>query len=134
MMFRRPVRLRFLAGLVLGAAMLSVQAQPTEAYRAITAKELLAGFMDGGLAAWLEDPVQRASLSTFIATAYVLGVADSVSGSVWCPGDQMQTPAMLEPVLDYLADVPQDRQDVNAATIVAQALGKAYPCVPVIGQ
>lgn len=134
MKFRRPMRLRSLAGLVLGASMLSVQAQPSDAYRAITAKELLAGFMEGGLASWLEDPVQRASLSTFIATAYVLGVADSVSGSAWCPGDQMQTPAMLEPVLDYLADVPQDRQNDRAAKIVAQALSKAYPCVPVIGQ
>lgn len=128
MRFRHRIPYRNLAGLVLALSAMAAQAQQPEVYRPITAKELLAGFMEGGLATWIQDPVQRSSLSTFMATAYVLGTADSVKGQQWCPGQDVRMETFSERVMDYLADLPQARQEESAAKIVAEALGKAYPC------
>lgn len=128
MMFPRHIPHRRLAGLLLALSAITAQAQQPDVYRPITAKELLAGFMEGGLAPWVQDPAQRASLSTFMATAYVLGAADSAKGRQWCPVQDARVSVLLDPVMDYLADLPSARQDEDAAKIVVEALGKNNPC------
>ncbi|MGE8615565.1 MAG: hypothetical protein ACN6PF_24940 [Achromobacter veterisilvae] len=93
MMLRSQNMRRGLAGLSLVLSTMAAQAQQSEVYRPITAKELLAGFMEGGLASWVEDTAQRSSLSTFMATAYVLGTADSVKKHQWCPEQDVRIDA-----------------------------------------
>jgi len=102
--------------------------QPPDIYRPVTAGELYSGIMEGGLAPWVQDPAQRTALSTFMATAYVMGTADSVRGKKWCPGQHVHIQVLTDTVLDYLADLPRSRQAEDAATIVAEALGRSYPC------
>ncbi|MEH2921333.1 Rap1a/Tai family immunity protein [Samsonia erythrinae] len=115
--------------LVLSAlAATPVVAQSSGIYHPITARELYLGIMEGGLASWVQDPAQRSALSTAMATAYVLGTADSQRDKKWCPNQRVHIQAMTETVLDYLADLPQNRQEEDAATIVSEALGKSYPC------
>jgi len=63
-----------------------------------------------------------------MASSYILGVADNARGKRWCPTPGLDGRVMSEAVLGYLADLPKARQSENAATIVAEALGKAYPC------
>jgi hypothetical protein len=128
MMLRSHNMRHGLAGFSLVLCTMAAQAQQSEVYRPITAKELLAGFMEGGLASWVEDPAQRSSLSTFMATAYVLGTADSVKGHQWCSEQDVRIDALSAAVMDYLADLPQTRHQESAAKVVAEALGKAYPC------
>lgn len=128
MVTRRPTLHRHLAALALVLATVPAAAQQAQAYRPVTAKDLLAGIMEGGLASWVQDPVQRTALSTYMATSYILGVADNAKGKRWCPTPGLDGRVMSEAVLGYLADLPKARQSENAATIVAEALGKAKPC------
>lgn len=102
-----------------------VEQQP---YRAITAKELLGGVMDGSLAAWVKDPAQRTMLSTLMATSYILGSADSRKDIAWCPPKDLPIEAVSQKVLDYLADLPPAKQEENASRMVTEGLSKAYPC------
>lgn len=119
---------RYLAGLGLALCMMPVHAQQPDVYQTLTADDLLGSFLDGRLAAWVEDPAHRTMLSTSMGTAYVLGTADSVKGEAWCPQPDARIQAFTEVVLDYLADLPEARLSENAAKIVAEGLGKAYPC------
>jgi len=130
---RHPAWRRRLAVLALAPAVAAAPAAaqpPEEAYRPITAAELYAGIMEGGLASWVRDPAQRTTLSTAMATSYILGVANSAQDSQWCPAAGLGVAAMAATVLDHLADLPQGRQQESAAAVVAEALGKTYPCRP----
>ena len=119
---------RYLAGFALILAAFSATAQQPEAYRHVKAGELYAGIMEGGLASWVQDPAQRTMLSTAMATSYMLGVANSTQNTQWCPKDMVEVQVISGAVLDYLADLPENRHSENAATVVGEALGKRYPC------
>ncbi|HYG44625.1 MAG TPA: Rap1a/Tai family immunity protein [Bordetella sp.] len=110
--------------LVAGAA----AAQQPAPYHPITAQDLYAGIMDGGLASWVEDPAQRTMLSTLMATSYILGIADTTNGKQWCPSSTLDMEEMPAPVLDYLAHLPEARRAEGAAGIVIEALARAHPC------
>src|SRR3546814_19463817 len=56
-----------LAALALVLAAAPAAAQQAEIYRPVTARDLYAGIMEGGLASWVQDPVQRTALSTYMA-------------------------------------------------------------------
>lgn len=124
----RPVRLLHAIAAVLALASAPVAAQEVEQYRPIIAKELYDGIMSGGLASWVEDPAQRTALSTYMATSYIWAVADSTQGKQWCLTPPLDLVKMAESVLNYLSDLPESRQSEGAAPVVAEALGKAYPC------
>ncbi len=119
---------RYLAVFALVLATFSAAAQQPEAYRPVTAGELYAGIMEGALASWVKDPAQRTMLSTAMATSYMLGVANSTQGRQWCPKETLDVQAVSGAVLDYLADLPENRHSENAATVITEALGKRYPC------
>lgn len=130
---RRPARhLRGLAalavGVALGLAAPPAAAQQEDAYRTVTAQDLFGGIMEGGLAAWVEDPMERMALSTAMATTYIFGAADGAKDRQWCPGEDADVEELTTTVLDYLDGLPEDRLSENAALIVAEALGKAHPC------
>ncbi|MBV7483432.1 Rap1a/Tai family immunity protein [Bordetella sp. BOR01] len=124
----RPAFHRHLAALALVLAAAPAAAQQAEIYRPVTARDLYAGIMEGGLASWVQDPVQRTALSTYMATSYILGAADGAKGKQWCPAPDLDGRVMSEAVLNYLADLPQARLSENASVIVTEALGKAHPC------
>lgn len=123
-----PTFYRYIAVLVLILSIFSASAQQFEAYRPVTAEELYAGVMEGGLASWVQDPVQRTVLSTAMATSYILGVANSTQNVQWCPKEPPDMQAISVSVLDYFGDLPKSRQSENAAKVIAEALSKGYPC------
>jgi len=122
--------LHVLAAAALALAMAPAAGQPEQSYRPITAQALYEGIMDGGLADWVEDPAQRTMLSTFMATSYILGVADDARGRQWCPPADLGIQPMVGAVMDHLADLPEARRSEDAAAVVGEALGKAHPCEP----
>jgi hypothetical protein len=109
-------------------AALPAAAQQSETYRPATAGEIYAGIMEGALASWVQDPAQRTTLSTAMATSYIIGVADSARNRQWCPKQPPSIQALSGVVLDYLADISEARRSENAAAVIAEALGRAYPC------
>ncbi|MBV7483466.1 Rap1a/Tai family immunity protein [Bordetella sp. BOR01] len=125
---RRTGPPRLVAALAFALATGAAMAQPPSPYRPITAQELYAGIMDGGLASWVQDPAQRTMLSTLMATSYILGIADTTNGKQWCPSSTLDMEAMPAPVLDYLAHLPEERRAEGAAGIVIEALARAHPC------
>ena len=125
---RRPACLFHAIAVTLALVSAPVAAQPVEQYRPIVAKELYDGIMSGGLASWVEDPAQRTALSTYMATSNIWAVADSTQGKKWGLTPSLDLVKMAESVLAYLDELPTSRQSEGAAVIVAESLGKTYPC------
>lgn len=125
---RRGMRAFCIAALSFVALSAPVAAQESNSYRAITAKELFEGIMDGSLASWVEDLGERTALSSYIATSYIWGVADNTKGKGWCPVPPLAVQDLAETVLNYLGDLPEARQSEDASVVVAESLSKAYPC------
>jgi hypothetical protein len=51
-----------------------------------------------------------------------------VKGHQWCSEQDVRIDALSAAVMYYLADLSQTRHQESAAKVVAEALGKAYPC------
>jgi hypothetical protein len=129
-------RAQFSIGIFIAIALHAVtaSAQPdstsaaTDAYRSLTAKELLSGIDEGSLAEPGTDPARQTELSTGRATAYIFGVADTTAGKAWCSPRKLTITELASTTYDYLAKLPASRLSDPAAGAITQALKAAYPC------
>jgi hypothetical protein len=88
----------------------------------------LAEALEGKLAPEASNEESRRMLSSTRGNAYIAGVADATSGTRWCGAGTVLPHELADRVHTYLGDVPPERLEENAATLVAEALAQSFPC------
>lgn len=62
------------------------------------------------------------------ARLYMLGVADSSEGRVWCDYRHFSTATLQEFVYEYFKKLPEHRLDQRASTLIQEALKTNFRC------
>ncbi|WP_245364274.1 Rap1a/Tai family immunity protein [Sinorhizobium americanum] len=61
-------------------------------------------------------------------TTYIAGIADATSGTRWCGAGTVVPHEPADRVHTHLGDLPTERLNENAATLVGEALAQSFPC------
>lgn len=88
----------------------------------------LAEALQGKLAPEASDENTRRMLSSARGNAYIAGIADATNGTRWCGGGTVLPHELADRVYTYLGDLPPERLNENAATLVSEALATSFPC------
>jgi len=70
---------------------------------------------------------QCRSLSIARANAYIQGAADTSRGQ-WCGQGQIRPHELADRVTSHLQQLPQERLQQNASSLVVEGLRTAFPC------
>jgi len=84
--------------------------------------------IEGKLAPEVSDPEMRRLVSVAKSSAYIAGVADLTSGSDWCGAGAVAPHELTDRIYTYLGDIPAEKLDEQAATLVREALKVSFPC------
>ena len=84
--------------------------------------------IEGKLAPEVSDPEMRRLVSIAKSSAYIAGVADLTSGSDWCGAGAVAPHELTDRIYSYLGDIPAEKLDEQAATLVREALKVSFPC------
>ena len=84
--------------------------------------------IEGKFAPDVSDPEMRRLVSVAKSSAYIAGVADLTSGSDWCGAGAVAPHELTDRIYTYLGDVPAEKLDEQAATLVRAALKVSFPC------
>lgn len=76
---------------------------------------------------WATLPIQ-AKIDGSYASGYVTGVADTLSGTVFCAPDRTSAVQIEAIVKKYMADHPEKWNAVTSPALIASALSTAFPC------
>jgi len=84
--------------------------------------------IEGKLAPEVSDPEMRRLVSVAKSSAYIAGVADLTSESDWCGAGAVAPHELTDRIYTYLGDLPAEKLDEQAATLVREALKVSFPC------
>ena len=84
--------------------------------------------IEGKLAPEVSDPEMRRLVSSAKSSAYIAGVADLTGGSDWCGAGTVAPHELTDRIYTYLGDIPAEKLDEQAATLVREALKVSFPC------
>lgn len=116
-------------GCAMAATMLCAPALADEQARTwIFSGSELVGSLEGKLAPEASNEEIRRMLSSARGNAYIAGIADATSGARWCGAGTVLPHELADRVHTYLGDLPPERLNENAATLVSEALAKSFPC------
>ena len=74
------------------------------------------------------DETMRKLYSSAYAQAYIAGIADQGQGKGWCTRGAVLPHELSDRVHNHLSDAPASSLRGPASPLVANALGRAFPC------
>ncbi|WP_246164973.1 Rap1a/Tai family immunity protein [Pigmentiphaga aceris] len=84
--------------------------------------------LEGKRPSEVRDEAMRKLYSSAYAQAYITGIADQGQGKSWCTRGAVLPHELSDRVHTYLTDRPEAGLRGKAAPLVANALGRAFPC------
>ncbi|APG95606.1 Tiorf68 protein (plasmid) [Sinorhizobium americanum] len=116
-------------GCVIAAALLYTPALADEPARTwIFSGSELVEALEGKLVPEASNEETRRMLSSAGGNAYIAGIADATSGTRWCGAGTVVPHELADRVHTHLGDLPTERLNENAATLVGEALAQSFPC------
>lgn len=123
---RRLLRRLFALGLcALAGSALAGTTQPART-SLVSGAELIT-LLQGKGADGFCDGEQCRTLSSARASAYIQGVADASHGQ-WCGQGRMLPHELVDHLSSHLRQLPRERLQLDASSLVAEGLRTAFPC------
>jgi len=93
----------------------------------VSGSELI-GALEGKSGSGVWDGEAERTVSAARANAYIAGVADATSATLWCGAGSVLPHELAERVYAYLRSVPSERLNGRASGLVGEALAANFPC------
>nr|WP_312391372.1 Rap1a/Tai family immunity protein [Stenotrophomonas geniculata] len=123
---RRGIRWLLALGLcVLPGSALAGTTQPARTWL-VSGSELMTLLQGNGADGFCDGDECR-SLSSARASAYIQGVADA-SHAQWCGQGRILPHELVDRVASHLRQLPRERLQQDASSLVAEGLRTAFPC------
>ncbi|WP_310648379.1 Rap1a/Tai family immunity protein [Stenotrophomonas sp. AG209] len=122
---RRMSRLLTLGACFLAGSLLAETSPPKRTWL-VSGAELITLLQGKGADGFCAGEQCR-NLSSARASAYIQGAADANRGQ-WCGQGQILPHELVDRVASHLQQLPQDRLQQNASSLVVEGLRTAFPC------